>query len=175
MPALNRCEVCRKTEDATMQRQTTRTAGCALSRMARLARSSTGTRKQSVPPRCTGDGDSAHPSPREREHHGDVLHQSQSLTFVLPHPKARNVTSVVSNGTLLGTLNSPSALHAVGFGSLAYVGHDLVAEVPKVPTLKKRIATSDVIRSQMATQVVNLRLTGGAVEPTAGLGHHPAE
>ncbi len=50
-------------------------AGCALSRMARLARCTAGTREQSVSLGRAGDGDSAHPSPRKREHHSNVLHQ----------------------------------------------------------------------------------------------------
>src|SRR5215469_9268495 len=43
--------------------------------MTRLARGSEGTRKQSVSPRRTGDGDSTHIAAREREHDGNVLLQ----------------------------------------------------------------------------------------------------
>jgi len=44
-------------------------------RMARLARSAARTRQQLVSSGSAGDGNSTHPSSREREHDGNVLHQ----------------------------------------------------------------------------------------------------
>ena len=77
--------------------------------MARLARRTARAWEQSVQAGRTGHGDSAHPSPREREHHGtyyiksaadDVRSAMSKLESNIPAPKSLT--------DILGTLNEDS-------------------------------------------------------------------